>query len=188
MGGRAEEEQTVRLDLSGRVVLVTGAGRGIGRAIAAAFVRERAVVVGIDVDPATLGWLDQARAEAGLEGGSLGCDVRDGVHVRAVVGEVIERFGRVDVLVNNAGINVEGLVEDLSDEDWHRCFDVNVAGTFKMCRAVVPAMKAQRSGRIVNAASFAAIVPSVGAAAYAASKSAVVSLTRVLASELGPWT
>jgi 3-oxoacyl-[acyl-carrier protein] reductase len=186
MGGRAEEEH-VQLDLSGRVVLVTGAGRGIGRTIAEAFLRERAVVVGIDVSPTALGWFDSARVEAGLEGASLGCDVRDGGHVRAVVAEVIERFGRVDVLVNNAGINVEGLVEDLSDEDWDRCFDVNVAGTFKMCRAVVPAMKAQRSGRIVNAASFAAIVPSVGSAAYAASKSAVVSLTRVLASELGPW-
>ena len=169
----------MELDLSGRVVVVTGAARGIGRVIAETFLRERAVVVGVDVSADGLGWL--------ADGMGLACDVTDGAGTRALVREVTDRFGRVDVLVNNAGINVEGLLEDLSDDDWDRCFDVNVGGTFKMCRAVAPVMKAQRSGRIVNAASFAAIVPSVGAGAYAASKAAVVQLTRTLAGELGPW-
>ena len=123
----------------------------------------------------------------GWTGRALACDVTDGPATRALVDEVVARFGRVDVLVNNAGINVEGRIEDLDDDAWDRCFAVNVGGVFKMCRAVAPAMKAQRSGRIVNAASFAAIVPSVGAGAYAASKSAVVQLTRTLAGELGPW-
>ena len=91
------------------------------------------------------------------------------------------------MLVNNAGIFVEGLVEELTDEAWDRCFAVNVGGTFKMCRAVIPIMKAQQSGRIINAASFAAIVPSVGSAPYAAAKSAVVQFSRTLAGELGPW-
>ncbi|HEY0239961.1 MAG TPA: SDR family NAD(P)-dependent oxidoreductase [Friedmanniella sp.] len=177
----------MQLDLTGRVVVVTGAARGIGRVIAATFVRERAVVVGVDVTADGLGWLDDARVAAGLEGASLACDVTDGDRTRALVAEVVARFGRVDVLVNNAGVNVEGTLEELSDHDWDRCFAVNVGGVFKMCRAVVPVMKAQRSGRIVNAASFAAIVPSVGAGAYAASKAAVVQLTRTLAGELGPW-
>ena len=101
--------------------------------------------------------------------------------------QVRNRFGRIDVLVNNAGIFVEGLVEELTDEAWDRCFAVNVGGTFKMCRAVIPIMKAQQAGRIINAASFAAVVPSVGSAAYAAAKSAVVQLSRTLAGELGPW-
>ncbi|GAB2580972.1 SDR family NAD(P)-dependent oxidoreductase [Microlunatus antarcticus] len=177
----------MELDLTGRVVLVTGAGRGIGRVIAETFLRERSVVVGVDLRADDLGWLDAARSAAGLEGASLPADVTDGDATRALVAEVVARFGRVDVLVNNAGINVEGRIEDLTDDAWDRCFAVNVGGVFKMCRAVVPAMKAQRSGRIVNAASFAAIVPSVGSGAYAASKAAVVQLTRTLAGELGPW-
>jgi 3-oxoacyl-[acyl-carrier protein] reductase len=177
----------VEIDLSGRVVVVTGAARGIGRVIAETFLRERSVVVGVDVAADGLTWLDEARGAAGLEGASLACDVTDGPATRALVAEVVHRFGRVDVLVNNAGINVEGTIEELTDDDWDRCFAVNVGGVFKMCRAVAPVMKAQRSGRVVNAASFAAIVPSVGAGAYAASKAAVVQLTRTLAGELGPW-
>jgi 3-oxoacyl-[acyl-carrier protein] reductase len=172
------------LDLADRVVLITGAGRGIGRVIAEAFLRERSVVAGLDVEIGALEWLtssDEGRAAA------FACDVRDGARIDAVVAEVLERFGRIDVLVNNAGVFVDGLVEELDDNQWNFCFDVNVGGTFRMCRAVIPAMKAQQSGRIINAASFAAIVPSVGGAAYAASKAAVVQFTRTLAGELGPW-
>lgn len=175
------------LDLSGRVVLVTGAGRGIGREIAETFVREGCVVVGLDATPGTLDWLEPSPSSPTATGAGFELDVRDSAAVTAAVAQVLERFGRIDVLVNNAGINVEGLLESLDDDAWQRCFDVNAGGTFKMCRAVVPAMKAQRSGAIINAASFAAIVPSVGAGAYAASKAAVVALTRTLAGELGPW-
>jgi 3-oxoacyl-[acyl-carrier protein] reductase len=177
----------VLLDLEDRVVVVTGAGRGIGRVIAETFLRERSVVVGVDVDLTALEWLDRTRADAGLRGASFACDVRDAPRVTAVADEIVARFERVDVLVNNAGVNVEGLVEDLDDDMWDRCFDINVRGAFRMCRALIPTMKAQRSGRIINAASFAAIVPSVGRAAYAASKAAVVQFTRTLAGELGPW-
>jgi 3-oxoacyl-[acyl-carrier protein] reductase len=127
----------------------------------------------------------EADASAGVH--ALPCDVSDSASVRAAVAEVVRRFGRVDVLVNNAGINAEGMLEDIDDGLWQRCFDINVGGTFKMCREVAPVMKRQSSGRIINAASFAAIIPSVGSAAYAASKAAVVQMTRVLASELGPW-
>ena len=172
------------LDLAGRVVVITGAGRGIGRVIAERFLREGSVVVGVDIEIGPLEWLSAAEPERAA---AFACDVRDGARANAVVTDVLERFGRIDVLVNNAGVFVEGLVEELDDERWDFCFDVNVGGTFRMCRAVIPAMKAQQSGRIINAASFAAIVPSVGSAAYAASKSAVVQFTRTLAGELGPW-
>jgi 3-oxoacyl-[acyl-carrier protein] reductase len=172
------------LDLTDQVVVITGAGRGIGRAIAEKFLEERSVVAGLDVELESLQWLsssDQERTAA------FACDVRDGARVNAVVAEVLERFGRIDVLVNNAGVLVEGLVEDLDDDLWDFCLGVNVGGTFRMSRAVIPAMKEQNSGRIINAASFAAIVPSVGTAPYAASKAAVVQFTRTLAGELGPW-
>ena len=172
------------LDLSDQVVVITGAGRGIGRLIAERFLDESASVVGLDLDAGSLDWLGERDPAAAL---GLGCDIADSTAVARVIEQVRDRFGRIDVLVNNAGIFVEGLVEDLTDEAWDRCFAVNVGGTFKMCRAVIPIMKAQQSGRIINAASFAAIVPSVGTAAYAAAKSAVVQFSRTLAGELGPW-
>lgn len=173
----------MRIDLSGRVVLVTGAGQGIGRAIAEAFAREDATVVALDVAQAQL----DALTEEGVAALGLVCDVTDTGQVRAAVAAAEERFGRIDVLVNNAGINAEGPLETFDPDVWDRVFAVNVRGVFAMCQAVIPAMKRQRAGRIINAASFAAVVPSVGAAAYGASKAAVVQLTRVLASELGPW-
>jgi 3-oxoacyl-[acyl-carrier protein] reductase len=168
------------LDLTDKVVIVTGAGRGIGLTIAEKFAREGSRVVGLDL---------AATPDEGTTSGivPLGCDVSDSASVRRAVAEVVERFGRIDVLVNNAGINAEGLLEELSDDLWDRCFDINVGGVFRMCREVIPVMKQQSGGRIINAASFAAIVPSVASAAYAASKSAVVQMTRVLASELGPY-
>ena len=172
------------LDLSDKVVLVTGAGRGIGRAIAERFLAESARVVALDVDAGRLAWLDGRDPATAL---GLTADISDSAAVARAIEQVADRFGRIDVLVNNAGILVEGLVEELTDEVWDRSFAVNVGGTFKMCRAVIPIMKAQRSGRILNAASFAVLVPSVGTAAYAAAKSAVAQFSRTLAGELGPW-
>jgi 3-oxoacyl-[acyl-carrier protein] reductase len=175
------------IDLQDRVVVITGAGRGIGRAIAESFLQERSQVIAIDVGTEALTWFEEARDAAGLDGAACACDVRDTSSVNAVVTEIAERFGRIDVLINNAGVMGEGLVSEIDDDTWDRCFDVNVGGVFRMCRAVAPIMKSRRSGRIINAASFAAIVPSIGSAAYAASKAAVVQLTRTLAGELGPW-
>ncbi|WP_413541890.1 SDR family NAD(P)-dependent oxidoreductase [Brachybacterium squillarum] len=124
---------------------------------------------------------DAARIE------NLTVDVTSPESVQAAVGTIVERHGTIDVLVNNAGINVDGPVAELDWDRWRACFDVNVGGVFLMSQAVAEVMKTARRGRIINAASFAAIVPSVGSAAYAASKAAVVQLTRVLASELGPY-
>ena len=133
--------------------------------IAERFLDESASVVGLDLDAGSLDWLGGRDLATAL---GLACDIADSTAVARVIEQVRDRFGRIDVLVNNAGILVEGYVEDLTDEAWDRSFAINVGGTFKMCRAVIPIMKSQRSGRIVNAASFAAIVPSIGTAAYAA--------------------
>ena len=177
----------MELDLTDRVVLVTGAGRGIGRAITESFLKERCRVVATDISLEGLDWFSQATRDAGLEGLALACDVGSTDSVNAVVAAAIERYGRIDVLVNNAGISGEGLIEDLDDAVWDRCFNINVTGVMRTCRAVIPVMKQQGSGRIINAASFAAIVPSVGAGMYAAAKAAVVQFTRTLAGELGPY-
>ena len=175
------------IDLQDRVVLVTGAGRGIGRTIAETFAADGARVVALDLGADELDRLASDLAATGATVVPEVADVCDPAAVEAVVARAAQRFGRVDVLVNNAGINVTGRLEELDAAAWDRCFEVNVRGTFTTCRAVAPVMKQQRSGRILNAASFAAIVPSVGASAYAASKAAVVQFTRTIASELGPW-
>jgi len=174
----------VLINHSGKVVVVSGGGRGIGRQIVDRFVAEDATVVALD-----LAFPD---AESDLDADTfdhdqIQCDVSDPASVQAAVHQIIDRHERIDVLINNAGINVEGKVEDLAWDGFRRCLEINVGGVFLLSQAVVPIMKTQRSGRIINAASFAAIVPSVGSAAYAASKAAVVQFTRVLAGELGPW-
>lgn len=166
------------IDFAGQVVIVSGGGRGIGRGLVERFAAENATVVALDLA------FDDAVDELAR---TIHCDVTDAASVRAAIDAVESEFDRIDVLVNNAGINVEGEVATLDPERWRACFDVNVFGVFALSQAVIPAMKRAGRGRIVNAASFAAIIPSVGAAAYGASKAAVVQFTRVLASELGPW-
>jgi len=169
----------MELDITGRVVVITGAGRGIGRTIAERFAADGARVVALD-----LAFPDGAPTDSA---DTVTCNVADPDSVRTAVDTVVERHGTIDVLVNNAGINVDGPVAELQWADWQRCMDVNLGGVFLMSQAVAPVMQRAGRGRIINAASFAAIIPSVGSAAYAASKAAVVSFTRVLASELGPW-
>lgn len=177
----------VELDLADKVVVITGAASGIGRVIAQTFANAGAVTVALDISDEALNHLGTEFAERGWTGAQYVCDVRDAEAVTDVMQNIADRFGRIDVLVNNAGINAEGLVEELDVDLWDRCFAVNVRGTFNTCKAVLPIMKAHNTGRIINAASFAAIMPSIGASAYAASKAAVVQFTRTLAGEVGPW-
>lgn len=164
--------------LQDQVVVITGAGRGIGAGLARRFVEAGAHVVALDL----------AFPQADADRVDILCDVTDAASVAAGIAEVVRRFGTVDVLVNNAGIIAEGPVETLDPARFMACLTVNVGGTFLASQAVIPVMKRAGRGRIINAASFAAIVPSVDTAAYAASKAAVVQFTRVLAGELGPWT
>lgn len=175
------------LDLTGKVAIVTGAGRGIGREIARTFAREGVSVVASDFRQELLDDVGAEWQREGWRGLQLQCDVRVAADVKAVVDVAEKTFGRIDILVNNAGVASGARVEELREEVWDANFDTNTKGVMLMCQAVIPVMKRQKSGRILNAASFAAIVPSIGGAAYAASKYAVEGLTRVLAGELGPW-
>ncbi|TVY07578.1 SDR family NAD(P)-dependent oxidoreductase [Paenibacillus cremeus] len=175
------------IDLQGKVAVVTGAGRGIGKEIAYTLAREGAVTVITDINQSYLDEVHREFAELGYQGSQYLCDVRDYGRIEAIVQDIALRHGRIDILVNNAGVLGGGMVDTLPEQVWDLNMDVNLKGTFLMCKAVMPIMKKQRSGRIINAASFAAIVPSIGSAAYASSKAGVEQFTRVLAGELGPW-
>jgi 3-oxoacyl-[acyl-carrier protein] reductase len=175
------------IDLREKVAIVTGGGRGIGRGIATTFAREGVKTVVMDIRPELLEEVGQEFAANGWEGRQRLCDVRDKEAIQALVTEVVETYGRIDILVNNAGVAATGPVETLSEADWDANLDTNLKGAFLMCQGVVPVMKRQKSGRILNAASFGAIVPALNSSAYAASKAGVIYFTRVLAGELGPW-
>ena len=177
----------MQINLTGKVAVITGAGRGIGRQIASTFAAEGVQVIAVDMDPRGVDTLARELHSRTLSCAAHTCDVRDAEAVSRMVDFAVERHGRIDILVNNAGVSVTGTIDEQSPAAWSANIDTNLTGTFLTCHAVVPVMKRQRSGRILNAASFAAIVPSVGSAAYAASKAAVVSFTRVLAGEVGPY-
>ncbi|TXH44251.1 MAG: SDR family oxidoreductase [Actinobacteria bacterium] len=172
---------------AGRVVAITGAASGIGRALAERLVRRGDHVILLDVDAAGLDVAAQAMAErAAASGGSVGAevvDVRDAGRVAQVVGDIWERFGRIDIMVNNAGVAVGGPAEDLGVEHWQRAFDVNLSGVMHGVVAVYPRMVAARSGQIVNVASLAGLIPAPMMAAYSASEHGVVGLSLSLAGE-----
>jgi 3-oxoacyl-[acyl-carrier protein] reductase len=175
------------IDLSGKVAIVTGGGRGIGREISRRLASEGVIVVVADIRRDLLDEVTEEWRQQGWQGAQLVCDVRDGPATRVLAEDVVQRFGRIDILVNNAGVANGGPVETLPQEVWDLNMQSNLTATFLMCQAVIPQMKKQGSGRILNAASFAAIIPSLGSAAYAASKAGVESFTRVLAGEMGPF-
>jgi len=168
--------------LDGRVALVTGAASGIGRAIAEAYASKGATVAVVDLQ------LDTAQAVAGQLGGAATahrCDVSDRSSVDAAVAEVLDAHGRIDMLVNSAGIVALNPAEDLEQRQWDLTIAVNLNGTFFMAQAVGRAMLAAGSGTIINLASQAASVALDGHVAYCASKFGVLGITKVLASEWG---
>ena len=175
------------IDLADKVAIVTGAGRGIGKVIAQTLAREGVRVVAADLRPELVEALASDWREKSWSGAHIACDVRRKGDCENLAQAAVDAFGRIDILVNNAGIAKGGPVETLDEDVWDGNFAVNLKGVFLMSQAVIAQMKRQRSGRIINSSSFAAIIPSLNGAAYAASKAGVHSLTRVLASELGPY-
>ena len=170
------------MEFTGKVVLVTGGSRGIGRACAVAFARAGATVVlsyaGNEAAAA------EAVALAGPNARSMKFDVADTAACAAAVDEVVKGAGRLDVLVNNAGVAIDGLAVRVKDDDWDRTLDTNLKGAFALCRAAARPMMKQRSGAIVNLTSVVGETGNVGQAAYAASKAGLIGLTKALAREL----
>jgi len=174
--------------LKERVALVTGGGRGIGRAIAVALAREGADVAIADVNLSHAQDAASAVQALGRSGLALQTDVSRLDQVQAMFRQLRERFGRLDVLVNNAGILRRGSLEDHSDEEWERVMAVNCQGTYFCSREVARIMKEQCSGRIINISSVAGKVGDITSApSYGPSKGAINALTKSLARELAPY-
>ena len=171
-----------------QVAIVTGAARGIGKAIAVTFVREGARLALIDVDQKSL---DTAKGEITKNRGdviAIPCNITKSVEVKAMVDQVRDQFGRIDILVNNAGIIRRGTIETVTEEDWDRVIEVNLKGTFNCCKAVAPIMKDQGYGKIVNVSSIAGKVGDITSApGYGPSKAGVDALTKTLARQLAPF-
>lgn len=165
------------------MAIVTGAARGIGEAIARRFAAEGARVAVVDIDSAAA-----ERAAAGVGGGAagFGADVGDPEAVRGLVAAVRERFGRLDVLVNNAGVIHLAPILELGDAEWEAVLRVNLSGPFYLCREAAPLIAEAGGGAIVNVSSISADIGSVERGPYSASKAGLLGLSRVLATELAP--
>ena len=174
------------LSLHGRVAFVTGAGRGIGAATARALSGAGAAVMALDREAATVEAVAAELRAAGAEAEAAAVDVTDDVAVRAAVERTMARWGRIDVLVNNAGIVRDATLAKVSDADWALTLDVNLRAAMACARAVVPHMRAAGRGRILSASSVVARSGNFGQSAYVASKAGIIGLTRVWARELGP--
>lgn len=165
----------------GKVCIVTGAGSGIGRAIAQKLAEEGGIVTCVDISRDTAEETAQIIRSAGGEAQADVADVAVSTEVDAIVEDVVRRLGRVDVLINNAGVNLPGLVHEVSNETIDRTLNVNVKGQIYGCRAVIPHMLAAGGGSIVNIASVNGIVSEPFLAIYSASKGASVMLTKGVA-------
>lgn len=178
--------------LQNKVCVITGAGHGIGKAYARRFAEEGAQVVVAEIDDRAGQSVAAALGDAGQLGWARATDVRSYQSVEGLMRETLDRFGQIDVLLNNAAIYVterlwKGPVEELALEEWDRVLEVNLKGVFLCCRAIIPAMKRQKSGKIINIASGTFFSGTGNMPHYTTSKGGVIALTRVMAKQLGPW-
>jgi 3-oxoacyl-[acyl-carrier protein] reductase len=171
-------------ELEGRVALVTGSTRGIGRAIAARFARAGAVVV---VNGRSESETQAVAKEIGHGAVGIAADVAHPEEAARLVASTLEQFGRLDVLVNNAGIALDNFVTRVSDERWEAVLGTNLSGPLYLIRAAVPAMREQGGGSILNVVSWSGLRGNVGQAAYSASKAGLHGLTLSTAKELGKF-
>jgi len=170
-------------ELEGNVALVTGGAQGIGKAIVGLLADCGATVVVSDVKIETAEQTVGELVSRGKKAIAVQADVAKAEEVKAMVDTALSKFGKIDILVNNAGITRDTLLLRMKDEDWDLVLSVNLKGTFHCMKAVLPAMSKQRRGKIVNISSIVGAIGNPGQANYAASKAAVVGLTKTVARE-----
>lgn len=174
--------------MQGSVAIVTGGGSGIGRATCLQFPESGVKVVVVDVD---LPGAEQVAAEVAARGGeAMACrvDISASAEVDQAIHQIINRFNRIDILVNCAGIYEIGTINDVSENDWDRMLAINLKGPFLFCKAVAPLMQQQRAGAIVNVSSISGRTTSLMAGPhYVASKAGIIGLTMCLANQLAPY-
>ena len=173
------------LSLSQEIALVTGASRGIGRAIAEQMARAGATVVGTATTTAGAEAISARLAENGARGRGVAFDVRDAAATDALIDAVVKDYGKLSVLVNNAGVTRDTLAMRMKDEDWAAVIDTNLSGIFRLSRAVMRGMMKAKHGRIINITSVVGATGNAGQANYAAAKAGVVGMTKALAREVG---
>lgn len=172
--------------LENKIALVTGAGRGIGRAIAIALAEEGAeVVINYNGSEERAKEVKQTIEENGGKASIYKCNVSDFAACEVMIKDVVKEHGRLDILVNNAGITKDGLIMKMKEDDFDSVLNVNLKGTFNTIRHSARQMLKQRSGKIINISSVSGILGNVGQANYAASKAGVIGLTKTMARELG---
>jgi 3-oxoacyl-[acyl-carrier protein] reductase len=175
----------MKLDFSNKSVVVTGAGRGIGRAVAVAFAEAGANVACVSRTENNAQQIASEVAALGRKGIAYAVDVANAETVEETCQKILTDFGRVDVLVNNAGITRDGLVMRMSSEDWDAVIDTNLGGAFNFIRSFSRSLLKQRSGRIINITSIVGLIGNAGQANYAASKAGLIGLTKSIAREFG---
>lgn len=177
-----------QFDLTGRSAVITGGSKGLGLAMAAGLASAGANVMLVNRNTNDgIRAASELSAEWGVKAISFGADITSLEQTQAMARLAVDTFGKIDILVNSAGINIRGPIDDVTPEDFNKVMDVNVNGTWLSCRAVVPFMKQQRSGKIINLASTLGLVGVPNRTPYASSKGAVVQMTRSLALELAPF-
>lgn len=169
--------------LTGKIAVVTGGAQGIGQAIATTLAQEGSDVVVADLNANRCEETVARVQELGRKAMAVSVNVGDWDQVKGMVDRVQKDWERIDILVNNAGITRDGLLLRMKEEDWQSVLQVNLTGTFFCVKAVLPTMSRQRSGRIVNIASIVGAIGNIGQANYAASKAAVIGLTKTVARE-----
>ncbi|MGI6517428.1 MAG: 3-oxoacyl-ACP reductase FabG [Bacillota bacterium] len=171
--------------LEGKVAVITGSGRGLGKEAAFLFAEEGAKVVVGDINYESAEEVAAAIGEKGGEAMAVKLDVTDPASIQTMVDRVLERFGSIDVLVNNAGITADAQLVKMNQDQWDRVIAVNLKGVYNCTKAIAPIMIARGSGRIINTSSVVGVYGNFGQTNYAATKAGVIGMTKVWARELG---
>ncbi len=172
--------------LKDKVAIITGGARGIGKEIALEFAREGANIAIADINSQTLAQTEKEISSLGVGILTLSVDVTNSTQVEEMVNKTLDKFKKIDILINNAGITADTLLIRMKEEDWDRVLAVNLKGTFNCIKAVAKVMIKQRSGRILSISSIIGLIGNVGQANYAASKAGIIGLTKSAARELAP--